>query len=116
MSRPSFSDLAVDLFLPQDMSTAWPARLIRAVPKAGRDLPSPALGRSGGGAIAVDPQDTHGVKSLESLFEFDLELPLAVPGRFIGSRVHVRFEHAPEPVGFRAWRAVRRQLLSQFQV
>jgi putative peptide zinc metalloprotease protein len=110
------STRAIEIKLPQQMSATWPARLIRAVPKAGRDLPSPALGRSGGGAIAVDPQDSHGMKSLESLFEFDLELPTEVPGKFIGSRVHVRFEHAPEAVGLRAWRALRRLFLSQFQV
>jgi len=110
------SNRAIEIKMPQDMASTWTARLIRAVPKAGRDLPSPALGKGGGGSIAVDPQDTHGLKSLESLFEFELELPAEVPGKHIGSRVYVRFEHAPEPVGWRAWRALRRMFLSQFQV
>jgi len=110
------STRAIEIKMPQDMASTWTARLIRAVPKAGRDLPSPALGKGGGGSIAVDPQDTHGLKSLESLFEFELELPAEVPGKHIGSRVYVRFEHAPEPVGWRAWRALRRMFLSQFQV
>jgi len=110
------STRSIEIMLPQDTATTWPATLVRAVPKAGKDLPSPALGRSGGGAFAVDPQDTHGIKSIESLFEFDLALPAQVPGRHIGSRVYVRFAHAPEPVGYRAWRALRRQFLSQFQI
>ncbi|MBL8385604.1 MAG: PqqD family peptide modification chaperone, partial [Burkholderiales bacterium] len=62
----------VEVRLAQDMARIWPARLVREVPKAGKDLPSPALGQSGGGPIAMDPRDQKGAKSLESLFEFEL--------------------------------------------
>ena len=41
---------------------------------------------------------------------------MRVPHDFLGSRVYVRFEHPPEPVGSALWRAVRRLFLSQFQV
>ncbi len=89
---------------------------MREVPKAGKELPSPALGQGGGGVIAMDPRDEKGTKSLESLFEFELELPREVRADFIGSRVHVRFAHPSEPVGIRMWQAVRRLFLSQFHV
>ena len=106
----------VEIKFPQGMDETWPAGVIREVPKAGRELPSPALGKGGGGNIAMDPRDEKGTKSLESLFEFELELPGNAPAHFIGSRVHVRFEHPPEPIGVRAWQALRRLFLSHFHV
>lgn len=102
--------------LPQDLSATWPARVLREVPAAGHELPSAALGQSGGGDIVLDPSDEQGTKTLQSLFEFELSLEQAAPARFLGSRVHVRFEHPPTPLGIRAWRAVRRLFLSQFHV
>lgn len=106
----------VEIRLPQDMAKIWPAHLVREVPKAGNELPSPALGQSGGGAIAMDPRDEKGAKTLESLFEFELALPQNVPAEYIGSRVYVRFEHPPEPLGIRLWQALRRLFLSHFHV
>jgi len=106
----------VEVMLPHDMSTIWTARLVREVPSAGRDLPSPALGQRGGGAIVTNPSDDKGVKAVQSLFEFELALPSAAPAQYLGSRVHVRFEHPFTPLGVRLWRAVRRLFLSQFHV
>ena len=102
--------------MPQDIGTIASARLVREVPKAGKELPSPALGQGGGGLIAMDPRDKKGTMALESLFEFELELPGDVPADYIGSRVHVRFAHPGEPLGIRIWQAVRRLFLSQFHV
>ena len=116
VDRVRLATRAVEIKFPQDMAATWPASLIREVPKAGRELPSPALGQGGGGNIAMDPRDEKGTKSLESLFEFELELPGNAPAHFIGSRVHVRFEHPPEPIGVRAWQALRRLFLSHFHV
>jgi len=106
----------VEIRLPQDITTIQSARLVREVPKAGKELPSPALGQSGGGLIAMDPRDEKGTTSLESLFEFELQLARDVPANFIGSRVYVRFAHPDEPVGIRIWQSVRRLFLSQFHV
>jgi putative peptide zinc metalloprotease protein len=105
---------AVQIVLPQDMATTWTARLVREVPRAGRELPSAALGTQGGGQITLDPHDDKGLTALQSVFEFELALPDAMPARYIGSRVHVRFEHPPEPLGPRGLRAVRRLFLSRF--
>jgi len=106
----------VEIRLPQDVGTVASARLVREVPKAGKELPSPALGQGGGGLIAMDPRDENGTMALESLFEFELELPADVPADYIGSRVHVRFAHPSEPLGVRIWQTVRRLFLSQFHV
>ena len=110
------STRGVEVRLAHDVATVLPARLVRAVPKAGKELPSPALGQGGGGVIAMDPRDEKGKKTLESMFEFELQLPPQADARFIGSRVYVRFEHPPEPVGIRMWQALRRLFLSHFHV
>jgi putative peptide zinc metalloprotease protein len=86
------------------------------VPAAGKELPSPALGQRGGGEVILDPSDKEGLKSVQSLFEFELELPKDAPGHYLGSRVLARFEHAATPIGIRGWHQVRRLFLSQFHV
>lgn len=107
---------SVAVKLPQNLALTWPAHLLREVPAAGHELPSAALGQKGGGDIVLDPSDEDGVKTLQSVFEFELALPPAVPARYLGSRVHIRFEHAAMPLGVRAWRAIRRLFLAQFHV
>ena len=106
----------VELRLPQRMHEVWPATLVRGVPAASRQLPSAVLGSRGGGAVITDPQDDQGLRTLESVFEFELQLSYEVPHEFLGSRVHVRFEHPAEPIGLRGWRAVRRAFLSTLHV
>ena len=102
--------------LPQNLVATWPARLLREVPAAGHELPSAALGQRGGGDVALDPSDEEGTKTLQSVFEFELSLQQAAPAEYLGSRVHVRFEHPATPLGVRAWRGIRRLFLSQFHV
>ena len=106
---------AISVRLPQAFSTELTGRLVRAVPKGGRSLPSATLGRSGGGDISVDPRERGGAQALETVFEFEVELPGQEALRHLGSRAFVAFEHAPEPLGWRLWRLLRRQLLSVFQ-
>ena len=43
--------------------SVWPAQLVREVPKAGKDLPSPALGQGGGGADRDGPARREGPES-----------------------------------------------------
>ena len=111
-----FDLAAVEVRLPQDMGVRWPAQLSRSTPSAAKALPSAVLGQHGGGEFAVDPRDQQGLRTIESVFEFELQLPTNLPFRYLGSRVHVRFEHPAEPVGGRVWRALRRGFLSTFEV
>jgi putative peptide zinc metalloprotease protein len=102
--------------LAERMDEVLPAQIVRIVP-AGRDeLPSKALGGAGGGALATDPRDRQGIKTLQRIFQFDLELPATAeaPATF-GSRVYVRFEHQWEPLGLQLWRRLRQTLLSRLQ-
>ena len=107
---------AVELRLPQALEQRLSAQLVRSTPAAAKSLPSPVLGQRGGGTVAIDPRDEQGLTTLESVFEFELQLPAGLPQHFLGSRVHVRFEHPPEPVGARLWRHLRRSFLSTFEV
>lgn len=107
---------AVEVRMPQSLGDSWHAELKRGVPAATKQLPSAVLGTHGGGQVPTDPRDEKGVATLESVFEFELQLPSDVPHDYLGSRVHVRFEHAPEPLGLRLLRALRRAFLSYFHV
>ncbi|HEY9107623.1 MAG TPA: hypothetical protein VIN58_13165, partial [Roseateles sp.] len=81
----------VQVRLPFDVDRVWTARVVLAVPAAGTELPSAALGRQGGGAVPTDPRDEQGRKALLSHFEYELALPADFPYRLVGSRVSVRF-------------------------
>ena len=83
---------------------------------AGRAGHALALGALAGGAIAVDPEDASGMTAMERLFLLDVALPGAAPPGRAGGRALVRFEHAPEPVAFRLFRAVRQVLLTRLAV
>jgi putative peptide zinc metalloprotease protein len=107
---------AVEVRLPQALDRVWLADLRRSVPAAARQLPSAVLGSQGGGLVATDPRDEKGLATIESVFEFEIELPQAMPHEYLGSRVHVRFEHDSEPVGQRLLRGLRRAFLSHLHV
>ena len=107
---------AVWVRLAHDLGTVCPASIARQVPAATDKLPTRALGTAGGGAFAVDPMDPEGLRTLEPVFQFDLALPDDAPLHAVGARVYVRFDHGAEPVGQRAYRALRRLFLRQLGV
>jgi putative peptide zinc metalloprotease protein len=93
-----------------------PARIIREVPGGRDDLPSKALGGPGGGALPIDPRDQQGTKTLQRVFQVDIELPSdAASAAVFGSRAYVRFEHQWEPIGQQIWRRARQLVLSRLQ-
>jgi putative peptide zinc metalloprotease protein len=103
------------------MLAAWgsaplPAEVRREVPGGSRQLPTAALGSAGGGPIAVDPRDNQGVTALGRIFQLELALPAAMRESYLGTRVHVRFDHGYEPLGVQLYRALRRLLLRHFEV
>lgn len=105
----------VQALLPQQPVQPVPARLLRSVPGAARSLPSAVLGSQGGGEVVTDPGDQKGLATVESLFELEVELTGATPPAWLGSRVHLRFEHAAEPLGQRLWRGARRAFLAHLR-
>lgn len=116
---------AIEVRLPQALARVLPARLLRAVPQAGHELPGAALGQQGGGPWLLDPQDEHGLKALERVFEFELELQAPLDPQDastgltqppLGSRAYVSFTHPSEALGPRAWSLLRRLLLERLHV
>lgn len=93
-------------------------RIVRQVPAGDEYLPSRALAMEGGGQIATDPRDQKGAKTLERMFQLDIELTGedAAQNAFFGERVYVRFDHVTEPIGLQWSRVVRRLFLSHFHV
>ena len=69
----------------------------------------------GGGRAALHPQAVERPKTLDTWFEFELELP-ATQAFVLGEHVYARFVHPPEPVGLRLYRSVRQLFLKRFLV
>lgn len=107
---------AVEVRLARSIAEVQPARIERVVPAATQRLPSPALGSTGGGEWAVDPGDPEGLRTLVPVFELDLTLPETSAQGAIGEAVYVRFDHGLEPLAMRAYRGIRRLLLSRLSV
>ncbi len=103
------------------MQTEWEANSFltevwRQVPGGTSQLPTAALGASGGGSFAVDPRDSHGRTTLERVFELEISLPAEMGSAFLGSRVYVRFDHGYEAIGFQVYRSLRQLFLRRFSV
>jgi putative peptide zinc metalloprotease protein len=92
------------------------AAVLREVPAALAELPSPALGTPSGGEMPVDPADAGGTRTLEPHFQLDLVLPSSAGIVNVGGRVHVRFDHGWEPLVYRWHRSLRQLLLSHLNV
>jgi putative peptide zinc metalloprotease protein len=105
----------VEVRLAESVTRAIPARILREVPAASRELPSPALSIQGGGEFVLDPREPSELRAIENLFQFEIGMP-GIPQDRIGERVFVRFEHPSEPLWIRVYRSIRRLLLSRFEV
>ncbi|MGF3021668.1 peptidase M50 [Methylobacterium aquaticum] len=92
------------------------ATILREVPGAQSEVPSLALTPQGGGVIPVDATSGDKPKALQSIFVFDVQVAGGIPLDVIGERVHVRFDHGSEAIGWRLIRSLRQLFLSQFGV
>ncbi|RLB75313.1 MAG: peptidase M50, partial [Deltaproteobacteria bacterium] len=106
----------IEIRLADQTDKTLQAKIKRIVPAASQQLPSAALGTAGGGNIPVDPNDSEGLRALESHFQLDLNLPDEVSDPYIGERVYVRFEHGHMPLAMQMYRHVRQLLLRKFYV
>jgi putative peptide zinc metalloprotease protein len=96
--------------------TAIPARVIREIPAAGDRLPDRALGSAGGGSFSVDPRDPEGLKTMEKVFQLDIELPPQRDAHLLGRRADVRFDHGYEVIAGQLYRTLRQLFLSRFGI
>jgi len=106
----------VQVRLVNNIKTYYSARIVREVPAASDQLPSPALGYMGGGLIPVDPSSGGGEKAFEPIFQIELEFPTEANARNLGARVYVRFDFGTEPLAWQWFRLARQLFLRQFSV
>lgn len=105
---------AIHVRVSETLDTEIEARLVTEVPSAQKELPSAALSVDGGGQFALDPTARDRPEAFDPFFLFDLRISDQPVSR-IGERVYVRFEHTPEPIGFRIYRQIRRTLLRELE-
>ncbi|MGH8738403.1 MAG: HlyD family efflux transporter periplasmic adaptor subunit [Burkholderiales bacterium] len=97
------------------MYETFEAQIVREVPAASDRVTNLAMSSVGGGSAPLDPQDTKKAKTLNTWFEFELELP-ATRTFVLGEHVYARFELGSEPVAWRIYRSVRQLFLRRFAV
>lgn len=107
---------AVDVKIAESLGRTIPAVMSRDIPAAQQRLPSPVLGKSGGGAIAVAADDETGVTPMTSVFQFDLKLSEPPDAWRIGQRAYVKFDHGREPLAAQWLRRARQLFLRRFSV
>ena len=107
---------SVDIVIADWEVNSFPSNITRNVPGGSYQLPTPALGTAGGGMFPIDPNDNKGSKSLERVFEYELQLPSGYRSTYLGGRVYVRFDHGFEPLGLQAYRSLRQLFLRTFNV
>ncbi len=115
VDRVRTKTLSVSARLAEEINREFPAVVKRELPAATSDLPSLALSLEGGGSLALDPRETNDARTFEKLFQFEIIISGSTL-KTIGERVFVRFEHLPEPLMFRWYRALRMTLLGKFSV
>lgn len=106
--------ISAEVRLAERPGEVYRATLVREVPAAMDTLPSAVLSSQGGGVLEMDPRDPKGGKSLNTTFQFDLELPAGTPAVSFGGRAYVRFVHQPEPLAEQWFRRIRQAFLARF--
>lgn len=106
----------IELKFPHQLGQVLQANVSREVPGASFTLPHVALSTLAGGQVPTDPRVNSGTRTLEPVFQFDLQLPAELTWRQFGSRIHVRFYHGSEPLLQQWYRSVRQLLLGKFGV
>jgi len=105
----------IEVRLAERLWQIYPAKINYFARKASYDLPSPALGTTGGGFIPIDPADKEGIRAYESTFQFEIYLPEEIPITSIGGRAYIRFYHEKKPLGLQWYRSIRQLFLRHFQ-
>ena len=112
--RDRIEDISILFLRAPDSPVA--GRLVAAAPESQLQLPSLALSSEAGGPFALDPNGGEELRTLRRVFLFDVMPQDGRPVTHVGERALVRFDHGPEPLAFRAWRALRQLFLRQFNV
>ncbi len=93
-------------------------KVVRVLSAARYELPSPALGFAGGGALPVDMQDEHGTQAQDPFWEVQIEPLPAKDGKeprlFTGQRVVTRFDLKHTPLLQQWWLTIKQVIQERF--
>ncbi|RYE34335.1 MAG: peptidase M50 [Hyphomicrobiales bacterium] len=106
--------VGVSVRLASELGRVIPAGIVREIPAAQDELPSPVLSLDGGGPFATEPREGGRLRTLQRIFQFDVEMAEPPRQARFGTRAYIRFEHDWEPLGLQAWRRVRQTFLALF--
>lgn len=112
--KEGYKDISV--MFTDDRNTSYKAKVISSIPAAQNKLPSKVLGKQGGGAITVMPNDEEGITTLESVFQYEISLEQPLKQVPIGMRAFVRFNHGETTIVEQCYRVVRQLFLGRFGV
>ncbi len=107
---------AIEVKLSDRVGETFAAHIVRAIPQGNENLPSKALAIEGGGEFVLDPRDPEALRTLDKVFQLDIEIAQAPTDLRIGTRVFVRFVYEPEPLLNRMSRRLRQLFLSSLHV
>jgi putative peptide zinc metalloprotease protein len=99
-----------------NVSQTHSTRVVRQIPAGMNELPSAALGISGGGTVVQDPTDAHGMRSLDRVFQFDFELNRSLTSTPIGTRAYVKLWFENESAFNRVRRSLRQLFLKRLGI
>jgi putative peptide zinc metalloprotease protein len=99
-----------------DLDRVVPAVVVRELPAISNSLPSLALSTEGGGSFVLDPDRATEGKVIEGLLQIEISPLEDLEIADLGGRVLVRFDHEPQPLANRMYRALRQLLLEKFNV
>ncbi len=95
---------------------SFTGRLLRILPGAGKELPSAALGTSGGGSVELEPGDGSGRLANYGLYQMEIAIPPGDEPLRIGGRAFIRFRHADKPLVLQLYRRLRQMFFSALVV
>ncbi|OUS15210.1 peptidase M50 [Gammaproteobacteria bacterium 50_400_T64] len=107
---------SVEVRMVSQQQRAFPASISRIVPASTQMLPNDILAVEAGGLIVTRPDGgAEHPQAFKHYFRLVLDVPDA-PRERLNERVHVLFEHQPEPLLWRWLRDLRRVFLRQLNV
>jgi putative peptide zinc metalloprotease protein len=107
---------ATDVRLAEQLDESVPGVMRRVVPAATEDLPAMALGAEGGGKLAVDLRHDRADKTVERVFQVDVELQQSTRYVNVGGRAFLRFDHGHATLAQQWYRQLRQLFLSKLDV
>ena len=88
----------------------------KSIPMERTDLPSPSLGWSAGGDIAIDINDKDGLKAAEPFYEVRANINNEEAMLYHGVSGKIRFNLPAESLVQQGWRLLRQMIQKRYQV